>query len=272
MNYPATVNSFVLDKYEVTVGRFRKFVEAGQGTQGSPPAAGAGGHPRLPGSGWDSAWNTNLLPDTVALRNEVHCASQYQTWTDDPGINENKPMNCVTWYEAMAFCIWDGGYLPTEAEWTYAAMGGGEQRAFPWSTPVSSTNIDCSYANYAIDNPIGMYCVNGMTGALNRVGSESTKGDGKWGHSDLAGNVWEWMLDWYVSPYPQPQSCNDCADLTASSTRVILGGGFNNDDSNLRTAHRYDVPPGSRGNNVGLRCYPPSGKSCWRAARMATRS
>jgi formylglycine-generating enzyme len=90
MNFPATVSSFVLDKYEVTVGRFRQFVEAGEGAQGSPPAAGAGAHPRLAGSGWDSAWNTNLAVDTAALKGRVKCDSTHQTWTDAPGVNEKR--------------------------------------------------------------------------------------------------------------------------------------------------------------------------------------
>ena len=109
MSYPATVSPFVLDKYEVTVGRFRAFVEAGQGTQASPPGAGSGAHPKLAGSGWDSGWNTSLVADTSALKAAFKCSATYQTWTDTPGTNENKPMNCVSWYEAMAFCIWDGG-------------------------------------------------------------------------------------------------------------------------------------------------------------------
>ncbi len=48
------------------------------------------------------------------------------------GSNENQPINCVTWYEAFAFCISDGGYLPTAAEWNYAAAGGSDQRAYPF--------------------------------------------------------------------------------------------------------------------------------------------
>jgi len=176
----------------------------------------------------------------------------YQTWTDAPGANENKPMNCVSWYEAMAFCIWDGGYLPTEAEWNYAASGGDEQRAYPWSNPASSTSIDCTLANYKIDNPAGMHCVDSTTGAVNRVGSESTEGDGRWKHSDLAGNVWEWTLDWSASAYPLP--CNDCANLTTSSSRVIRGGSFFVVASILRAANRDPYAPTSRASSLGLRC------------------
>jgi formylglycine-generating enzyme required for sulfatase activity len=166
MIYQAQVSGFVLDKYEATVGRFRKFVEGdggrGLGTQQSPPEAGSGAHPRLVGSGWDSAWNGELAADKAALKMQVKCSSTRQTWTDEAGGNENKAMNCVTWYEAMAFCIWDGGYLPTEAEWHYAASGGSEHRAYPWSTnPASSTTINCTHANYYDGT---MYCVNPSNG------------------------------------------------------------------------------------------------------------
>jgi hypothetical protein len=71
MSAPATVSAFVLDRYEVTVGRFRAFVEAGQGTQASPPAVDAGVHPHLTGSGWDSAWNTSLVAEKEALISAV---------------------------------------------------------------------------------------------------------------------------------------------------------------------------------------------------------
>jgi formylglycine-generating enzyme required for sulfatase activity len=256
MNYPATVSTFVLDKYEVTVGRFRTFVEAelGLGTQRNPPATGAGAHPRLVSSGWESAWNVNLAADTTALMAGAHCDPTYQTWTDAPGVNENKPINCVTWDEAMAFCIWDGGYLPTEAEWNYAAAGGDQQRPYPWSFPAGDLSINCSYANYLVDNPAGTHCVNGTMGGVNRVGSESTRGDGRWKHSDLAGNVMEWTLDGYVDPYPNPQSCNDCANLTESSYRVLRGGGFNYDAFLMRAAYRNFVSRRARNFIIGFRC------------------
>ena len=54
----------------------------------------------------------------------------YQTWTAN---NDNLPMNCITWFEAFAFCIWDGGRLPTELEWNYAAAGGSSQNVYPCS-------------------------------------------------------------------------------------------------------------------------------------------
>jgi len=258
MGFPATVSSYVLDTYEVTVGRFRAFVDAGQGTQASPPAAGAGAHPRLAGSGWDGVWNASLVADKATLIAAVKCSPTYQTWTDAPGANENKPITCVSWYEAMAFCIWDGGYLPTELEWNYAASGGTQQRAYPWSNPTTSTAIDCTYANYRVDNPVGTYCVDGTTGGLNREGSESPKGDGRWGQADLAGNVSEWTLDWYSASYPLP--CDDCANLTASTYRVTRGGCYLDDASLQRTAARFSNRPSTRSYFGGFRCArtPPS--------------
>ena len=253
MGFPATVSDFRLDTYEVTVGRFRAFVNAGLGTQASPPAQGAGAHLQIDGSGWDQGFNSSLTASTSALIAAVKCNATYQTWTDAPGANESVPMNCITWYEALAFCIWDGGYLPTEAEWNYAASGGSEQRAYPWSGPAGATAIDCSYANHFVDNPAGTYCVNGMTGAANRVGSESPKGDGKFGQSDLGGNVFEWNLDWYVDPYPT-SSCDDCANLTAATNRVARGGSYLGQAFSMRLGFHGGILPSGRFNATGVRC------------------
>jgi formylglycine-generating enzyme required for sulfatase activity len=244
-SYPATVADFYLDKYEITVGRFRQFVNAGMGTEVNPPAAGAGAHPLIAGSGWDSRWNDYLSVDTASLKADVKCYPeyQYQTWTDAPGGNESQPMNCLDWYTAFAFCAWDGGRLPTEAEWNYAASGGSEQRFYPWSSPATSTTIDDSYA---------VYCGASCVGTQN-VGSKSPKGDGKWGQSDLGGNVAESTLDRYANPYPTP--CNDCAELGGdASTQVIRGGAFFIGDSTLQSAFRLTDLPAEHDFYLGARC------------------
>jgi len=248
---PATISDFRLDKYEVTVGRFRAFVDAGMGTQASPPPPGTGAHAKIAGSGWDMSWNTSLATDKAALVAAVKCDSGFQTWTDTPAANEHRPMNCITWYDAMAFCAWDGGYLPTEAEWNYAATGGDQQRAYPWSNPASSTTLDGSHASY-YDGP---NCVgDGMAGCaltdLVAVGSKPL-GDGRWGQSDLAGNVFEWTLD-YASAYANP--CTDCAGLTATSSRAVRGGDFGDDATSLRAGFRLFNTPASRYSAIGVRC------------------
>lgn len=251
MSYPATVSAFRLDKYEVTVGRFRKFVEAGMGTNISPPSAGAGAHAKISGSGWDASWNVSLATDTSTLIAAVKCDATYQTWTDSPGTNEDLPVNCVTWYEAMAFCVWDGGYLPTNAEWNFAAAGGDEQRAYPWSNPAGSTTIDCSHANYKIDVPSGEFCVNGMTGGVARVGNKSPKGDGKWEQADLGGNLWEWALDGFQD---LTIPCNDCANLAYGLGRTVRSSSFNNAAAHIRGSYRPYGAPTFRNYDLGMRC------------------
>ncbi len=250
-SYPATVSSFRLDTYEVTVGRFRQFVAAGLGTQQNPPAPDASAR-TLNGTnqgGWNPAWNGSLAIDTAALVAAVKCEATYQTWTDSPGANENRPMVCITWYEAMAFCAWDGGFLPTEAESMYAASGGSLQRAYPWSSPAGSVTIDCTLTNYGGTSWPTTACVGA---GANNVGSTSPAGDGVWGQADLGGNVWEWALDGYVSPLPMP--CNDCANLFTASSRVIRGGSFAYHASLLRAANHYGSIPTARVGDVGVRC------------------
>jgi formylglycine-generating enzyme required for sulfatase activity len=238
--YAATVSAFYLDRYEVTIGRFRKFVNAGLGTQANPPAMGAGAHARIDGSGWNSAWNAKLPANTAGLRTALQCYADYQTWTDTSGNNEQKPVNCLDWYTAFAFCAWDGGRLPTEAEWNYAASGGSEQRYYPWSRPPNSTAIDDSYAAYC-----------GGTCTMLNVGSKSPKGDGRWGQSDLGGNVWEWTLDSTDGTYAVP--CRDCAGVPSGPYRAFRSGSNDDIAATLRSAVRHIYAPEYRG-VVGARC------------------
>ncbi len=253
--FPATVSSFQLDRFEVTVGRFRQFVSAV--LQGWTPAPGSGKHAHLDGGaglnggtepGWDPSWTGNLATTASGWTTNLSCNATYQTWSLSPGF-ETKPINCITWYEAYAFCIWDGGFLPSEAEWNYAASGGSEQRVYPWSNPPTSSSCDCSYANY---DPNSVPCA---TTGLTAVGALSPKGDGKWGHADLAGNVWEFVLDWYA---PYAVQCTDCADLSGTGSRADRGGGAGSTfASRLLTSFRSGSAPGYRLYDIGVRCARP---------------
>ncbi len=246
-SYPATVSAFRLDKYEITVGRFRAFVNAGMGTQATPPAAGSGANPNVTDSGWDASWNASLESTAGDLDSAVQCSSEYQTWT---AKHDELPMNCITWFEAFAFCIWDGGRLPTELEWNYAAAGGSEQREYPWGSAAPAANTTLAvYGCYR-----GGGDAESCTGVLNiaPVGS-AMAGNGKWGQSDLAGNMMEWNLDWYAETYPL-SSCTNCVNISSASHRMLRGGGFYDAASNLPSSYRYGGTPSLRSLNHGARC------------------
>ncbi|WP_234023812.1 formylglycine-generating enzyme family protein [Sorangium cellulosum] len=239
--YPATVSAFVLDRFEVTVGRFRKFVEA---YPGSRPAAGAGQHPKLEESGWPAGWN-DILPDNAEeLKESLKCAPDRQTWTDEAGSNELLPINCVSWYEAFAFCAWDGGRLPTETEWNYAAAGGDEQRIYPWS----SEEPDASHAVYGCTGHGDRMCT---FDDIQPVGSRSTKGDGRWKHADLSGSMWEWVLDRYAD---HTNPCRDCANMDETTAPVVRGGGWGAEATDLRSYTRYEADPLVHEQGIGFRC------------------
>jgi formylglycine-generating enzyme required for sulfatase activity len=260
---PATVSAFRLDKYEVTVGRFRQFVNAWNGGSGYMPPAGSGRHAHLNGGqglansgspgtfepGWAATDDSNIAPTNTNLA----CKALYVTWTASAGSNENRPINCENWYEAYAFCIWDGGFLPSEAEWEYAAAGGSQQREYPWGSTDPGTGNQ--YAIYGDGSGRCSYPGPGLvtcTGVANiaPVGT-ATQGAGVWGQLDLAGNVWEWNLDWYAS-YVDP--CADCANLAPTSSRAVRGGYFYVPATILLPSDRNSSTPAYRSNCLGWRC------------------
>jgi sulfatase modifying factor 1 len=243
-DYPARVGNFRLDKYEITVGRFRKFFEK---YTYSLPATGSGRNPNDPSdTGWQAAWNAFLPHDQAALDDEVGCDGSEQTWT--VGI-DNKPMNCLSWYVAQAFCIWDGGRLPTEAEWNYAASGGTEQRVYPWGStaPSNDDNLAVYGCYYFGIGPASCFGPDNIA----PVGLIAA-GNGKWGHADLAGNLAEWVRDSYAVPYAVP--CDNCSVLTAAPNRVIRGGNFKGDASLLFSSYRGSQPPHTPDSTIGARC------------------
>lgn len=241
-----TLPDFRLDKYEVTVGRFREFAKA----YGGPPKAGAGAHARIAGSGWQADWNGNIAANGAELASDLElrpCKTlDVRMWSKTPGETEQKPMNCLTWYEAFAFCAWDGGFLPSELEWHYAATGGAEERKYPWGD-----GLDTQHALYgACGNGVSVTC--DATSIL-EVGSKPA-GAGKWGQLDMAGSVWEWLLDTTSGSFPAATPCNECANLTSDGGHHIAGGSWVEDASYLPAAARLGDPSESVWYNVGIRC------------------
>lgn len=236
-SFPADISSFLLDKFEVTVGRVRQFVTAYAALKINLKN-GAGKSTHIPDdTGWDTVGN--VLPDTQndLLTELKSCAGA--TWSDDVDANNDVPLNCVSFNEAYAFCIWDGGRLPTEAEWNFAAAGGTQQRAYPWKAPVSGPAITDEYANYGDANP----------GPI-AVGSKPL-GNGRWGQSDLSGNVVEWTLDYYGD---YPSVCSNCLNSTAGALRSVRGGAYSLLEDALFVAFRTALPTAGRRANGGFRC------------------
>jgi formylglycine-generating enzyme required for sulfatase activity len=281
--YPATVSGYRLDRFEVSIGRFAGFLRAlagagdagmDSGATGWRPEPGSGKHAHVNSgrglsaagggyeSGWQASWNIHLGYSFVAHQlsscvNPGLVSFDPTTMEPAPGFTWSSPINCVDWAQAYAFCIWDGGFLPSEAEWNYAASGGAEQRVYPWSVAVDAGpdgGISCNQAVYVSATTQCFVTVQ-------PVGSKSGPGggDGKWAHADLGGNVLEWTLDEYTSPYPTP--CLDCASLprdvsgdAGTILRVQRGGSFVSSSRDVTASFRGFSPEGLASYPGGFRC------------------
>ncbi len=258
---PATVHAFKLDAYEVTVTRFDAFErafdlgvgvpEAGAGrhaylNDGGGVVVGAGDAGPLYETGWDPSWAQGMATTQTDWDTNVDCTPTNYSTLNAPV--PDYPINCVTWYEAYAFCIWDGGFLPTEAEWNYAAAGGTKQRRYPWGMQDPGANT-----NLAIWG-----CYDSATGVCEAADlniasvDQELAGAGLWGQLNLAGNLAEWTLDGYESSYPVP--CVDCAVGAGTAQRVFRGGSFDQDLQLLWNGSRASGDPAGRSISIGFRC------------------
>lgn len=251
---PANVSDFRLDRYEVTVGRFRAFIE---GYPQNLPAAGAGKNDNdLEDQGWDASWRTTAtMPENGdALAKALECNAAFQTWSGSTA-NDLKPINCITWFEAQAFCIWDGGRLPTEAEWMAAAVAT-DARVFPWGATLPSRDGDAGGPHASFG------CLPSCSFENIKAVGSFPLGAGQYGSRDLAGNLHEWVVDEFAPSYRVP--CNDCAQRgNGDAGRVVRGGDYGSPDpptsagsqiGSLRNTYRVEWAATQRSSRHGFRC------------------
>lgn len=152
------------------------------------------------------------------------------------------PVVYVTWFDANAYCLWAGKRLPSEAEWEKAARLGKLAQRFPWgdSTP------NCDSANFRTAE-------GACLGDTNAVGSYPD-GVNPAGAFDLAGNVSEWVFDWYKANTYFSSIATNPLGPRLGDARVVRGGSWNSTWEDIRLAHRSSLSPTAASPEVGFRC------------------
>jgi len=232
--------SFLMGRFEVTVGQFGRFVEAA----GYKTDAERGGGSKVFGA--DDTW-------------EKKPKANWQ----NRGFKQTKahPVVCVSWNDAREFIQWLNGAdtrkpkgwtyrLPTEAEWEYAARGA-QRREYAWGGKWDGTR-----GNFADKRSGVMWADQTADDGHARtapVGSYSPKGDSPFGVSDMTGNAWEWCQDWFDEGFYQRSPVDDPVNTKKGKKRVERGGSWAFTEDYCRAAFRFSLEPGESYDNLGFR-------------------
>ncbi len=156
---------------------------------------------------------------------------------------DDHPVNCVDWTQAAQFARWVGGRLPTEAEWEFAARSRGQDRTYPWG------DAPPTCARAVIPAPNGNGCGKESTWPV----CSTPEGNTEQGLCDMAGNVWEWVADWYQEDYYADSPQDNPQGPAWGHYRVARGGAWFSPTEYLRTTARYGDRPGGKRIDMGFR-------------------
>ena len=204
------LDSFWIDRYEVTNVQYKRCVDAGK----CQP-------PKQTGSTTRASYYGNALFD-------------------------NYPVIWVSWGDANAYCQWAGKKLPTEAQWEKAARDT-DGRVYPWGNDFDQSRVNAGY----------------IRGDTTEVGSYPN-GESPYGALDMAGNVWEWVADWYDETYysrleqSQNSPPKNPQGPSSGQSRVRRGNSWGFGTVEVRAANRDRFDPTESANDVGFRCAQPA--------------
>ena len=219
------LGSFWIDQTEVTYSQYAEFLNE----MGNQEEDG-------------KTWYSTGVSD-IQIEEEDGMFAVQQEFADHPVTD-------VSWQGAAAFCTWVGGNLPSEAQWEYAARGP-ESLNFPWGQEFDGTK-----GNYCDQNCSSAWKDDAFDDGHAKTAPVGSLADGaSWiGALDMAGNVWEWVNDWYDELYYADSPQLNPQGPQSGSNKVLRGGSWGGVKENLRGADRSIIGPGGWAGSVGFRC------------------
>ena len=208
--HPVNLGAFWIDRHQVTNAQYAGFLNATEGDQGR-----CGGH---------------ICADTKAETPDSHLLYEAGRYVAERGYDDH-PVIEVSWYGAKAYCEHYGKRLPSETEWEKAARGT-EGATYPWGEAFDPHKLN-SDNRVGDTTPVGSY----------------PDGASPYGAGDMAGNVWEWVADWYA-PYPG----SGYRSPFFGTYKVVRGGSWNHPAADARCSTRDLAHPVRRIGVVGFRC------------------